>query len=254
MMGDLKNTQKWVQGVITNPNGVIHGAENTVIDGEIWQINDKILPSNFLTSQQRIGIYNHSYFARLVECFRAEYKGLLNALGAKLFEHLTWCFLQEYPSTSYTLNDLGKCFPNYLAASLSESLNGKSPDSWQLFIIDMAKFERKYTEVYNGFGHESISSNVVGDLESIKLSPAVATLQLQFPISTCIGRFRENDTNTFPEPEPCNYVFSRQGYRVHVQLIDTKEWKALQKWMDNPVKKCNVGYQEKWLKNGIAYH
>jgi len=252
-MDNLRHTQKWVQGVITHPDGVYKGATETLVDGEQWKIDTIVSPSINLTSQQRIGIYHSSYFARLIECFRSEYNGLLNALGSKLFEHLTWCFLQAHPSTSYTLNNLGKLFPEYLETTLKENLEGETPDWWQVFIIDMAKFERKYTEVYNGDGHEKILSNDVFGLEPSKLSPAVTTLQLQFPISKCIGQFREDETNFFPSQEPSNYVFTRQTYRVKVYLIYDDEWNALQYWINNSTETCPTTYEDKWKSRGIGY-
>ncbi len=96
-------------------------------------------------------------------------------------------------------------------------------------------------------------SNDVFDTDRLKLSPAVTTLRLQFPISKCIGQFRENETDAFPNQEPSNYVFSRQQYRVKVYLIDDSEWEALKFWINNSSEECPLVYRDKWLSHGIGY-
>lgn len=252
-MEKLKRTQQWVQSVITHPDGVLQGATSTIIDNEHWPIDSIVSSSNNLTSEERINVYYVSYFLRLIECFKSEYKGLLNALGEEMFKHLAWIFLQVHPSTSYTLNELGRMFPSFLETTLNESMEGNKPESWQIFIIDMARYERLFTEVYNGEGHESIMSDDVFGLDSIKISPSVRTIQLQFPIADCIGKFRENEANDFPEYEPCNYLFSRNQYRVKTQLVGAEEWELLQNCLANPNETFPAKYRDKWLSSGIAF-
>lgn len=252
-MNHLKNTQKWLQGVITDPDGIYKGAVNTPIDEKLWKVDSVVSPSKTLTSEERINIYHISYFARLIECFKAEYNGLLNALGEEMFHHFTWCFLQEHPSTSYTLNNLGKKFPEFLERTLSEDIENGSPDDWQLFILDMAKYERTFTEVFSGIGHENLFSDDIFGIQPAKLSPSVCTLQLKFPIADCIGNFRENDFNSFPETQITNYVFSRQRYFVRVHALGNTEFESLQNWIQSPNQDCPIAYRDSWRQKGIVY-
>ncbi len=252
-MNGLKNTQKWLQGVITDPEGIYKGTINTPIDEKLWEVATVISPSKTLTSEERVRIYHTSYFVRLIECFKSEYKGLLNALGEEIFHHFTWCFLQEHPSTSYTLNNLGKKFPEYLEKTLSEASENKVPDDWQLFILDMAKYERVFTEVFSGIGHENLFSNDIFGIESVKLSPSVTTLQLRFPIADCIGKFREDDFDSFPESQTSNYVFSRQRYFVRVHALDKEEFEMLENWIQDTSQDCPPRYIDSWRQKGIVY-
>lgn len=252
-MDKLKRTQQWVQGVITHPEGIHRGAKATLINDEEWSIATVVSPSNTLSSAQRIAIYHTSYFARLLECFKSEYQGLFNALGEELFHHLTWSFLQVHPSTTYTLNELGKLFPDYLESTLRESLDGATPDSWQIFIVDMARYERTYTEVYNGGGHEEILSVDMFGLDPLTLSPSVTTLKLEFPISKCIDQFRENETSNFPDQATSYYIINRDRYRVKAHLVDEKEWNSLHHWISNPKEECPIEYGQIWQARGICY-
>ena len=66
--------------------------------------------SSHQTSVERLEIYAGAYYARLLECLRAEYPIMAEAMGTELFDEFAVEYLQRYPSHSYTLNDLGGQF------------------------------------------------------------------------------------------------------------------------------------------------
>ena len=248
-MSDLKQIQEWMVGVITHPKGAVIGAEETSINDQHWNIQSVVSPSDTLTSEQRIGIYHNGYFARLIECFKVEYRGLLNALGEELFQHFAWNFLLEHPSTSYTLNDLGKLFPSFLESTLLE--NESAPESWQLFILDVAKFERTFTEVYNGEGHETLLDTKSSN--QLQISPAIVMLDLKFPVAECIGHFREDNFTSFPEPMISHYVFTRQNYMVKVYRLEDSEYQTLLDWKSGVLDSCPDTFRQKWEAIGVGY-
>lgn len=249
----LKELQSWVYNVITHPENVDEGAKRQAIDKQECTIEGIVAPSDKMSSHERINIYRNGYFLRLLECFKHEFKGLYHALGDEMFNHFVWNYLQAYPSTSYTLNELGKMFPPFLEKSLMESLNGAEPDWWQLFIIDVASYERAYVETYNGAGHESLESNELFEEVPLKLSPAVRSLRLNFSIAECITAFRNNDFDSIPDPQPTNYVLTRRNYRVVIHMLDEIEFEALHDWMDRPDQGCPNDYKINWEKKGIGY-
>ena len=71
--------------------------------------------SQSLTSTERLQIYANAYFARLFECLHEEFPALLHALGEETFDAFAFGYLQQYPSRSYTLAELGRNFAAYLA-------------------------------------------------------------------------------------------------------------------------------------------
>lgn len=249
----LKEVQSWIYEVITHPGSIDEGTKNALIHQEICSVETVIAPSNSLTSQERINIYRNGYFLRLLECFKHEFKGLHHALGDEMFNHFVWMYLQAYPSTSYTLNELGKMFPTYLQKSLEDNLNGSEPDWWQLFIVDVAKFERAYVETYNGTGHESLESNELFEDIPLKLSPAVRLLRLNFSIAECINAFRNNEFDSIPDPKPTNYVLTRKNYRVLIHQMDEVEFKTFEEWVDQPELGCPAEFKISWEKKGVCY-
>lgn len=253
MAKSLRSIQAWMYGVITHPESVEDGAKFSPPESASGSIDSIVSPSQTLTSTERITIYRNSYFLRLRECFTHEFRGLHSALGDDMFNHFVWTYLQAYPSTSYTLNELGAQFPSFLEQSLEDSLNGGSPDWWQLFVIDVAKYERAYVETYNGEGHEELESvEAIFDVSFIP-SPALRLLQLRFSVANCIHAFQNNDFDAIPDPKETNYVLTRKNYRVSVVEMEENEFYLLQKWMDEPELDCPKEYQDRWERLGICY-
>jgi hypothetical protein len=145
----LVRLQEWMQRVIVHPGGVLVGAaddENEPVARAA--IEAVINRSRALTAVERLEIYNHSYYARLLECLREEYSVLAQALGEELFDSFALAYLQAHPSRSYTLADLGSAFPEYLAATRPEQADA----DWPELLIDLARLERTINEVFDGPG------------------------------------------------------------------------------------------------------
>jgi|GEM_PF-3960251 len=243
MSNRLGEIQKWVYREITQVN-----------QSKPSEVDELITPSNNLTSAERMGIYQTSYLARLVECMNHEYKALRHAMGEELFHHFAINYLSTYPSKTYTLHELGKNFPTYLEESLLQELKGNEADPWQLFILDMAKYERTYIEVFHSNGHEDLESLEALPNTPIRLSPAVQTLSIQFPIADIILEARKGQINDLPQKEIIHYVFVRDNYRVKSHRISETELEALQKWMNNSKLDCPVQFQNQWLLKRICYY
>lgn len=252
-MKRLRDVQIWMHGVITHPQGIEKGAAETKIKNSVWSVDEIVTPSDTLTSNERLVIYQNSYFIRLLECFKSEYKGLLNALGNDLFQHLALSFLQEHPSTTYTLNELGKLFPHFLEVSMQENLESGEADWWQVFILDMARYERMFTEVYNGKGHEENMSVSIKNANQMKLSPSLRLLHLSYPIAGCIGDFRGESRDEFPSKQISHYVFVRINYRVHVYIVDPNEYSILNKIKKDSSDGIPMDYAFSWASKGICF-
>src|SRR6516162_5491651 len=120
-MRDLDRLQRWLQSVITHPGGVAAGVASDearrLIDVAPADAGRVVTRSRALTALERLEIYHRAYHARLLECLREEFPVLEHALGRDVFDQFALGYLQKYPSHSYTLNQLGTCFPQFLAES-----------------------------------------------------------------------------------------------------------------------------------------
>ena len=62
----------------------------------------------------RLAIYGSAYYLRLLECMREEFPATAHALGEETFDGFAAAYLQQYPSRSYTLCQLGTHFARFL--------------------------------------------------------------------------------------------------------------------------------------------
>lgn len=153
--GDLQRLQNWMQAVIVDPRGVVAGIDSAAarqaIDVDPQQVETVIGRSSAQTSVERLAIYSHAYFARLLDCLKAEFPVLASAVGDELFDELMVGYLRRSPSRSYTLTRLGAGVASYLAETCPAS---SGDTSWPDFLIDLADLEWQFAEVFDGPGVE----------------------------------------------------------------------------------------------------
>ena len=151
---ELDRIQRWMQAVISHPAGVAAGCESDdarqQIDVDAADLERVVTRSRSLAAADRLAVYANAYYARLLECLREEYPALTHALGEELFNEFAVEYLQRYPSNSYTLHHLGANFPRHLRETCPEDEDPR----WANFVVDLARLERLYSEVFDGPGSE----------------------------------------------------------------------------------------------------
>ena len=222
----LVRLQRWMQAVITHPDGVASGidspAARELIDVKTEDVETVISRSRALSSVDRLAVYGHAYYARLIECMAAEYPAVRQAVGEEAFSGFVFGYLQEYPSTSYTLSDLGTRFPQYLSATRPVR-EAEQPD-WADFLVDVATLERVYSEVFDGPGEEEHSLIAAEDLQGIpadqwgevrlETTRSLKLVELQFPAHQFITAARRDESSACPEPQPTYLAVNRREYIV----------------------------------------
>ena len=227
---ELDIVEQWFQAVITHPGGVASGLGSEeaqrhlpVAPGELKTV---VAPSRNLTAEERLGIYAHAYYARLLECLVDCFPLLARALGADVFESFAFEYLQRYPSRSYTLDRLGEDFPRFLEETRPEgdpadpSGEATGSPSWSDFLIDLARLERAIARVFDGPGVEGQPLLRPEDLETLgperfaaaRLQPVVCLrlLDFRYPVNAyyTVARqaMQEEETGEeaaeVPLPEP----------------------------------------------------
>jgi hypothetical protein len=180
-----------MQSVITHPGGVHGGLASegarAAIDLPSADLPKVIAPSRALSSHERLDIYAQAYYARLLECLREEFPALRHAVGDEAFDALAFGYLQQHPSSSYTLADLGSAFPDYLQAT-----RDPADGDWPQLLIDLARLERTYSEVFDGPGCERGPQLTAADLQAIppehwpqarlQMAPCFRLLELSYPV------------------------------------------------------------------------
>ncbi|HEY9869146.1 MAG TPA: putative DNA-binding domain-containing protein [Candidatus Obscuribacterales bacterium] len=139
-----------------------------------------IKPNDRLTSYERLEIYNKQYWFRLVDCMYEDFPGLLTVLGQKKFDALITEYLTRYPSSSFTLRNLGWRLVEFIEAE----------PEWtaprQKMALDMARIEWAWVVAFDGEAKTPITADDVRsrDPERLRLSlqPYISLLELDYPL------------------------------------------------------------------------
>jgi hypothetical protein len=239
MTGDplkLDQIQKWMQSVITHPEGVVAGVESPDAQSQIPvtpNAVDRIVGrSQSLTSLERLQIYGNAYYARLVECLRDEFPVVAYALGEESFAGYALGYLQSYPSQSDTLSQLGANLPRFLA----EIQTDHAPELSR-FLVDLARLERIYSEVFDGPGSEGeapLSPESLAEIPpdawpEVKLLP-VPSLRLErfaFPVHEFVTSVRKESSPKIPEPANTYLAINRRDFIVRRAAVSALQYELL---------------------------
>ncbi|MBA2117215.1 HvfC/BufC N-terminal domain-containing protein [Bremerella alba] len=223
---NLPVLQKWLQSVITNVDGVVEGIDapdaQRHISVDSSQIESVVTRSDRRTSIQRLEVYAHAYYARLVECLKSIYPLFAKTVGDELFDQFAIAYLQQYPSRSYTLNRLGSRFPDFLEET--SPTQGIQELGFEDFLVGLAVAERSIDAIFDGPGVEQQEVMSPAQLEGISPTAfAEATFQMvpclrlhsfPFPISDFITSIKQEAQAAIPEAAPSWLALSRQDYVV----------------------------------------
>lgn len=237
----LDQVQRWMQAVIMHPDGVAAGIlsepARQQIDVRPEQIESVVCRSQNQTSIERLQVYANAYYARLLECLRGEFPALVHALGKETFDGFCLAYLQSYPSTSYTLANLGRNFPQFLSETRPADTSDQGSASWPDFLIDLATVERTYSEVFDGSGMEDKRSLQAEDLVAVSPEqwpesrlvpvPCLRLLKLAYPVHEYITAVRHQGEAVIPGPAVTHLVITRRAYIVRRRAVSPVEYELL---------------------------
>jgi hypothetical protein len=241
-MRELDRIQRWMQTVIMHPDGVADGiaspAAREHLDVGPGEVDQVVSRSRALSAMDRLAIYGSAYHARLLECLREEFPVLAHALGKELFDAFAVGYLQKYPSRSYTLNELGRQFPQYLAETRPTSDENESlPADWPDFLIDLATLELTFSEVFDGPGTED--EPLLDEQQLLAVPPerwpharlvpvpCLRLLCLRFPVHHYYSAVRRHEDPRPPRPAETCLAVTRRDYVVRHCELEQPEYELL---------------------------
>jgi Putative DNA-binding domain len=242
----LRDLQGWLQAVIRHPDGVAAAVASE--EARRWltvapeALDDVVCPSAALTAEQRLAMYARSYQLRLLECMRELHPALHHALGPALFDDFTLDYLQANFSTSYTLFELDRDFADHLAATQPQLADGEEP--WPSFLVDLARLERLFLEVYDGPGVEAVETGPAAPALSagpelpaelppryadatVWAVPCLKLLASPYPVGRYLLAVRRGEHPAIPPPEACFLVLNRRDYTVVLHELTANAYRLL---------------------------
>jgi hypothetical protein len=250
---ELGTIQRWMQSVIMHPGGIAAGVASAQAQAQIEiapaEIEQVIERSQKCTSIERLEVYGNAYFARLLECLRGEFPALLHALGKETFDAFAFAYLQQHPSQSYTLGELGGRFPQYLrdtrpprnqgadAPRSPSTFNSQLSPDWADFLIHLAMLERTYAEVFDGPGVENVPLMSPDELRAVPpehwpdarlvVVPCLRLLALSFPVHEYATAVRQGKEVDIPAAEPTWLAITRREYVVRRCPLSEPQYELL---------------------------
>ncbi len=139
----LREVQELVWRLLVAPEGVAKGAAELrragVLAGD--DLSFLVRSDQRLGAVERLDIYADMYFYRLRDCLAEDYPKLCSVLGAERFHNLVTDYLLAQPPTHFSLRELGRALPGFLA---SHPLSGELAA-----LADLARLEWARVDVFD---------------------------------------------------------------------------------------------------------
>ncbi len=211
----LLDLQKWMQSSLIAPQ-----------PQDVKSIEHYVSPSKTLTAQQRLAIYQRSYYSRLIECMRGQFKALHHTLGDALFDDFSRLYLKEKPSSSPSLANLGDDFPNFLNSTRPDKDN---PELWIDFMIAMAQFE---CDLYRIFDQEGSEGKTLADYKTLdrdlKLQKCFAIHTYPFDVNTYYQQVAQEKSPEITSANTIYIAFVRTNYQVYIISLSKIQYQFLE--------------------------
>jgi len=206
----LSEVQQWMQGALT-------GRQPASFSNV--PVSDLVNRSGRLSAVRHLGIYKMSYIARLRECMRSQFATLAYALGSELFDSFTDMYLESCPSESYTLNDLGKRFADFLQATRPDA-HQEVKESWPDFMIELAAFEYALSAIFDEHADDAAqpASEATPDA-MLRLAPVLHLFHHTYPVCQYYLAHAQKQEPELPFPAESYCAVVRHNYRLGLHVI-----------------------------------
>jgi len=155
---------------------------------------DIIKPNDRLTSFERLEIYNRQYWFRVLSAFAEDFPGLRAVLGERKFDAAAKAYINDCPSTSFTLRNLGSKLEAWLRR------NPKWAGSRQELALDMVRLEWADIDAFDGKAEPALKpEDLAGaDPETLRLQlqPYIHLLDLHYPVDDLLLEVKKDDEDT----------------------------------------------------------
>jgi hypothetical protein len=188
-----------------------------------------ISPNDRLSSFERLEIYNRQYWFRLISAVSEDFPTLSALLGQHRFDSLILAYLNENPSTSWTLRDLGAKLPSFLEAH--PEFTGRR----QRLAVDVARLEWAYVNAFDRKHRTPLATEeaqAIGLESKLSLQPHLQLLELSYPVDSLVLAVKKHT----PETEIVSNAANRRVAQTRPTLPAMRQervWLAVHRFEDS---------------------
>jgi len=223
----LPSLQRRFQHAILSPAESDAGfcdSDGSFSDDE-FRLDELLLPSRQLSSQDRFAVYQNAYQLRLLDCLREEFPVFRVTVGNEAFDKLARDYHARFPSRSYTLGALSRHFMVHLRDTRPRR-GGENLD-WFDFVIDTAEFEHAINSVFDGPGSERCGDAISDESIDMACCPSLRLLTVGHPIDEYWTRIKAGEAPAACLPASTHYALYRRDYVVRYLRISEAEVQIL---------------------------
>lgn len=220
-MSDLLDIQRRVAAAVMHPltrqetmlRRRKNGVSNTV------EAEALIKPNDRLTSFERLEIYNRQYWFRLYSSFEEDFPGLMAVIGRKQFDALMRAYLTDFPSTSFTLRNLG----SHLEEWLREHQEHIEPR--KELAMDMVRIEWAHIEAFDSAIEPLLDADELAEIHDgsqLHLQPYLRLLELRYPVDDLIIEVRSESGSSDSSSNNASIARKRRSVR-HIASLQPEE-------------------------------
>ena len=188
-----------------------------------------IRPNDRLSSFERLEIYNRQYWFRLVGAVSEDFPTLNAVLGPRRFDPLILAYLNENPSASWTLRDLGAKLPSYLES------HPKFAGRRHRLAVDVARLEWAYVDAFDRKDRTPLAEDealAIGPDSKLSLQPHLQLLELSYPVDSLVLAVKKDALET----EIVSNAANRRESRTRQKLPSMRQqrvWLAVHRFEDS---------------------
>ena len=186
---DLDHIQRSMFNAVRQPLTASEGMRQRSIDGRSMNgIAEEIIkPNDRLTSFERLEIYNRQYWFRVLGALAEDFEGLRLIIGDRVFEKLSIAYLQDCPSRSFTLRNLGSELETWLRSHPEFIRRVEN------IAIDMVRLEWAEIESFDEAAKSELTEADLAKLDpdpQFALQPHLRLLDLRYPVDKMLLKIR----------------------------------------------------------------
>ena len=193
--------------------------------------SDIIKPNDRLTSFERLEIYNRQYWFRVLSAFAEDFPGLRAVLGERKFDAAAKAYINDCPSTSFTLRNLGSKLEAWLRK------NPKWTGSRRDLALDMVRLEWADIDAFDGKAEPALKpQDLAGaDPETLRLQlqPYIHLLDLHYPVDDLLIELKKDEEDTDFASNAFNERHKQKRVRAVARLMPSTIFLAVHRLDDS---------------------
>ena len=202
-----------------------------------------VKPNDRLSAFERLEIYNRQYWFRLLSSLADDFPGLRAVLGWARFSRMARAYLDQCPSNTFTLRNLGARLEPWLRDQPALSRPRTA------LALDMARLEWAHIEAFDLADRpcQPAALAAVGEDTRLALQPHLRLVEAHYPVDELLLAVRREERAEAPAgergsavrlgrmasriaalpPRPVHLAVHRHGLSVYYKRLDPEAYRIL---------------------------